>query len=593
MKNLYLFFLTVLFSGVPFLPVHAVAGVCQNKTTIVFSNGMFRNADQAFESLEALQTKLEQNSSVFSDTTKYEYKLAFANGKGGPFGSTGFDQLLEVARQAYGDKALAWFWRALIGDGLISNAVFRLAMQDIAASFHQVQYVDDLDAIKMGNDYRTFLNAGKRILIVAHSQGNFYTNAVYNKLTTENPAWASSIGVVAVATPANSSPGGKLGLNEPNITVPEDFVIAAVRNTFGSLPPKSDQWILPGSSNVFQSGLSWLDFEQTTLGHSFVGWYLAGTYTRNLILKGITDQLIGKPGGGFGSGILGTPPKVNFPFSVIKSDRFNTVGSDLNYCSPDGVYYEASIAQGVSIIKASGISVPSATGGAGFVGFVPIPNGIGELYVNTQYDKVIVFDSTASDYMYLGTTNVTLKSNTWDTTSRVWATSTSTMTMPSYTMTVQNGLCLGWDPRPFPTSCNIPPDPTVFIVPIAIAADYSAVVSHTSQLYDSSPFYRLGAYNATAVMASRADDNHFVWKTVTVDNGVLSVMNGGVITPNDIVLVRPYPAVYEVVADIGLSTNQFFLTKVGAPIMGVGVIAYNEEVGSVFAYGFDVSIRVK
>ncbi len=298
--RIYTFIITLLLLiGTLNFPDEVEAASCLNKTAIVYSNGMFTIQEQARESLrDGLRVRLIQANSVFADLTKYDYKLAYANGKGGPFGTTGLDQLLEVSRQAYGDKFMGWFWRALIGDGLISDLVFRSTMQGIASSFNQVQYVDDQDAIKMGNDYRTFLGEGKRILIVAHSQGNFYTNAVYNKLTTENPAWSSNIGVVAVATPANSSPGGKLGLNEPNITVPEDFVIAAVRNTFGSLPPKSDQWILPGSSNVFQSGLSWLNFEQTTLGHSFVGWYLSGTYTRNFILKGITDTINGVNGVG-------------------------------------------------------------------------------------------------------------------------------------------------------------------------------------------------------------------------------------------------------------------------------------------------------
>jgi len=299
MKILYSIIIFSLFLfGTALLSKHAGAAVCQNKTVITYSNGMFTKKSDARKSLKKLKEKLVQKSLAFDNINIYDYGLAYANGKGGPLGTTGLDQLLEAAKQAYGDKFMGLFWRALMGDGLISDLVFRSTMQGIASSFNQVQYVDDQDAIKMGNDYRTFLGEGKRILIVAHSQGNFYTNAVYDKLTTENPAWASSIGVVAVATPASSSPGGKLGLNEPNITVPEDFVIAAVRNTFGSLPSKSDQWLLPGSSNVFQSGLSWLNFEQTTLGHSFVGWYLAGTYTRDFIMNGIIQTVDGVNGVG-------------------------------------------------------------------------------------------------------------------------------------------------------------------------------------------------------------------------------------------------------------------------------------------------------
>ena len=597
------------------LTTEVAAVVCQNKTAIVYSNGMFNTERMARDSLyDGLRSKMVLHAQTFSDTTKYDYVLAFASG-GTQFvpqvGGTGAisrlinaalalpniaGQVAEVVWQKMVQDDFSAFWRWLAGQQPAGSRLQKI-YETIASGTNSASYIYDPDLQNQVTMYKTLLNSGKRVVIVSHSQGNFYANAAYSQLILTNSAWANSIGNVQVATPTGANLAGKLGNNEPHITVPEDLVMKAVRLTQGgplTLPTKP-AGILSSSPNIKElspnNSTAW---KAAVYGHHFVKWYLAGTYTRNLILKGITDQLIGKPGGGFGSGIPGIPPKVNFPFSARGSDRFSTVRPSLNYCSPNGVYYEASIAQGVPIIKASGISTPNVTGGAGFVGFVPIPNGVGELYVNSQYNKAIYFDSSASDFMYIGATNVTLKSNTWDTTSRVWATSTSTVTMPSYTMTVTNFACSGWDSRPFPSTCNIPPDPTVFIVPISIVADYSAVVSHTSQLYDSTHFYRLGAYNATAVMSSKADDNHFVWKIVTVDNGVLSVRDGGVITPNDTVLLRPYPAVYRAVVDIGLSTNQFLLTKTGGtPFMGLRVVAYNDEVGLVFLNNLDLSLRVK
>lgn len=48
------------------------------------------------------------------------------------------------------------------------------------------------------------LQAGKRVIIVAHSQGNLFTNTVVDLISTRQPDWARSIAVIGVATPAAS-----------------------------------------------------------------------------------------------------------------------------------------------------------------------------------------------------------------------------------------------------------------------------------------------------------------------------------------------------------------------------------------------------
>lgn len=300
------------------LIAEASAVVCQNKTAIVYSNGMFndeRNAKISKNELIAKMLSYPQASSLLIDV---EFHLAYANDNGGL--SAGFgtvlEQLLEVGRQALGDTNMDLFWEQLQGIVPADPQLLAL-MKELAQVMGETAFVNDKDFASMmsgGNGfegYRTFLSSGKRVLIVSHSQGNYYSNRVYREITDPayggNAALASSIGVVAVATPASTSPGGKLGLNEPNITVPEDFVIAGVRAAFGSLPSKSDRIasnIFPvnpfgWSSNVPELGFSSLitQFEQTTLGHNFVGWYLAGPYTRNFIMNGIVDTLNGVAGG--------------------------------------------------------------------------------------------------------------------------------------------------------------------------------------------------------------------------------------------------------------------------------------------------------
>ena len=49
----------------------------------------------------------------------------------------------------------------------------------------------------------------QKLLLVAHSQGNFYSNNFYNKVASQSGGVpAQSIGVYSVATPANSVAGG-------------------------------------------------------------------------------------------------------------------------------------------------------------------------------------------------------------------------------------------------------------------------------------------------------------------------------------------------------------------------------------------------
>lgn len=62
------------------LIAEARAAVCQNKTAIVYSNGMFNTERMARDSLVyELKVKMELHSQTFSDMTKYDYVLAFAH----------------------------------------------------------------------------------------------------------------------------------------------------------------------------------------------------------------------------------------------------------------------------------------------------------------------------------------------------------------------------------------------------------------------------------------------------------------------------------------------------------------------------------
>ncbi len=87
---------------------------------------------------------------------------------------------------------------------------------------------DVRDHIKM---YKEDLDDGYKVILIGHSQGNFYANVEYDILSSD------SVGVVAVATPADRVGDG----SEHYTTFYEDVIIHAVRffypESYFYLPP--------------------------------------------------------------------------------------------------------------------------------------------------------------------------------------------------------------------------------------------------------------------------------------------------------------------------------------------------------------------
>lgn len=489
MKTIYSIIIAILvLFGATLFPNQAGAVVCQNKTAIVYSNGMFNDEWAADFSRQQLKIELEDKLVGTQLLTELEMThLAYANDNGGFKTSfrTGLAQVLEAAWQALGDKGMRLFWEAVGGRSTqpVDPAV-KQAMLDVALLYDKSVYINDKDFNSMMNGgngfdgYRTLLSSGKRVLIVAHSQGNFYSNRVYREIADPvyggNAALESSIGVVAVATPADISPGGKLGLNEPNITVTEDFVIGHVRTSFGSLPSKSNRasaFLNPfgWSSNVPEIG--WLplttQLEKTTYGHNFVTWYLAGTYTHDFIMKGIVDTINGL--GGYAG--LQYPkkciqwPPIQTPTSwqKILTHDWQTNRSGLIYSrrirdDANEMMFNAqfNLQTGLVNIQATAFDdsvdttlapyrllsyapvmplvcvnvwIP-ASSGSWLWGFVPVPGGVGALILSRGCVDNASAGGIDQDPFNM---KLTLVSHIWNNASQTWGLSSSTIQFPQYT----------------------------------------------------------------------------------------------------------------------------------------------------------------
>jgi len=83
--------------------------------------------------------------------------------------------------------------------------------------------------------YQSDLLAGKRVLIIPHSQGNLFTNTAVDAVIDINPEWGNSISYFGVASPASYTSN-----NADYVTAYDDFVIAALDILEDVLPANLD-----------------------------------------------------------------------------------------------------------------------------------------------------------------------------------------------------------------------------------------------------------------------------------------------------------------------------------------------------------------
>ena len=209
-----------------------------NDMNIYFGNGMNTIFTDAVLDAIALQIKLVGK---VPEDLNIQYGLSY-NQKEGPL-----DQLLEVARQNESDnfsQVLLW----LVGIG-IAPQWFQDWMTESATAFDDFEYVVDSDLQRHVQMYRTNLLEGKPVVLVSHSQGNFYANRASGLLQSE------SFAIVGAATPA-----GYVAGNGDYTSLTDDLVLLAVGIY--------DLTILPGNSTNSRS------YEWTN--HSFDQSYLRG-----------------------------------------------------------------------------------------------------------------------------------------------------------------------------------------------------------------------------------------------------------------------------------------------------------------------------
>jgi hypothetical protein len=240
------------------------------QTTIFFVNGINNNRPDVASSSDQLMAQLQSNG---VDTSKVNWKY-FYNPTNW---LTGDVRELQVQARISANFSTASsdanYYRDLGGlyDDLIKNG----GVTKTAAETRVLQTTKDLyDQIVLEVEQK-----GRKLVIVPHSQGNFYVEAAYALLTFNNKTSVlSNIKVVGIATISMRTPSKRF------LTIEQDQALftAQYMNTIGvpgyaPLPAKHKAFLVHrclSSGTCYSHSYADLRLEVTNLMHEFVDVYL-------------------------------------------------------------------------------------------------------------------------------------------------------------------------------------------------------------------------------------------------------------------------------------------------------------------------------
>jgi hypothetical protein len=99
-----------------------------------------------------------------------------------------------------------------------------------------ISLLEQIDINEQTTDMQTSIISGHQVIVMAHSQGNFFMNKVYEGIKFNNPWMTNYIKTIAIASPANSIPDPSTPIitydNDPITLIPDiagSFIINPIR----------------------------------------------------------------------------------------------------------------------------------------------------------------------------------------------------------------------------------------------------------------------------------------------------------------------------------------------------------------------------
>ncbi len=312
-----LFFFSLVFSSFKSVLAQEQPVICDGKDTAIFYvNGIMNTKKEAKENLNELKDSLFQKVSTGQLTQAQfdamEFDIAY-----NPSAGLMRDLTEALANKLEESVETVWTfaWEIVLSVPEALTLIDEEIKNDIltkvtAATVGLVINPDDL-----GNHLAKYRNShlqGKKVIMVSHSQGNFFANAAFDVLEAESQQEGSTLdifgfGIVSVATPA-----GTVAVGNRYSTFDEDKVIEAVR--VATLPPGL---VSPLPSNVaFPQAQE--DSLDAPLHHNFINAYmspLAPAREKILLDFIITYTTLVQPFDRTGNGILTVMLTTNLVFS--------------------------------------------------------------------------------------------------------------------------------------------------------------------------------------------------------------------------------------------------------------------------------------
>ena len=192
-----------------------------DKVRIYFANGVSNSMEDAYGSQDKVKSALGMQDKDFG--------LAYNASE------NWFKQLIQVYVQRENDSDNFWYWTRHMDQ---APQWFRDEYVQKVRKFNEDMVSNDPDLPKHIRQYVADLVSGKKVVIVAHSQGNFYANNAYRFIRSEYSEYKDSIGIVSVANPSNYvEGGGSYALDDVYTTNPVDLIINLVRGVYPDTLP--------------------------------------------------------------------------------------------------------------------------------------------------------------------------------------------------------------------------------------------------------------------------------------------------------------------------------------------------------------------
>ena len=198
----------------------------EERMSIVYANGMFTSPSEAAANLVNITRKF------YHMVPTANIKLAFNQSE------DVLNQVAEVAAQHLKQKhnlteRQAWLQMAY---KFLLPSIYNF-LEDAeteVSSWDEDNYVNDVDLNYLVNQHvLPPLQAGHRLVVLAHSQGNFYANRAWNTIAnmTNGSELTKALGIVGVANVASYTAGNGLHTTNSN-----DHIVNAVRILPGKQP---------------------------------------------------------------------------------------------------------------------------------------------------------------------------------------------------------------------------------------------------------------------------------------------------------------------------------------------------------------------